>query len=1027
MIPIKLTLQGIYSYQKEQTIDFSTLTENHIFGIFGGVGSGKSTILEAITFALYGDTERLNSRDNRNYNMMNLKSDELFIEFIFSSGKENTQYRFVVTAKRSKKTFTDVRSYKRIGYVFDNDAWIPLDSAKAEDIIGLSYENFRRTIIIPQGKFQEFLQLGDADRTKMLQEIFRLDRFDLSDKVKSLYIKVDKDIQHLNGRLVELDSVSPQLLTEQKQSLKTTKDELTKSEEESKALQKRLIALDNLEKLFAKKESLAHKISAKRKDEDEIDALELKLNKYLSCKELFEHDIKSLFKTQAEYNILSSFEQNNIPKLQKLADDLAISREQYSKLEIEFGKKSDYLNELDKLNTVIRIKDIDGLIVAKKNTISKTQADLETQSSKYLTQKENLAAKELQLEDLRTIKEELSILKEIESWHKRKLYLVRNLNNFTEKLENTTKKKNNTFKELDNIYDGNKHFADISKNDIKSLITKIESVSSELEAQKDAEREKLVTINARTAIALEAQNLKEGDPCPVCGSTSHPAIQEYEEGKTAAKALTKILDNIDSQFLIINHQKKQLAKIESALRAADESREEYTTEMQKINLELEAFNKEYIWDDLYKEEKTKLTESIASCEEKVSKYNTLSSEVSNLKSEIELLSNNIDALKQTLSKSEIEKERLMSERDTLLSSLGNDFFVECSSFSNKEIDVKIRDIEKHILQTEAEFKQIGIIVKDLEQEHTSLDTTLKLKQEQLKAVDSELAVLQSSINQNIESSAFKSMDEIKTILQENLDKKSISDKIDKFRKELSILENEFDAITREIDGKEYNKDTHKELRENLEVLKSQIKSIVEKIGSLQSEIDKISEGLNLKETLTTELKSLSLRKENIQVLSGLFKGRGFVNYISKVYLKQLCHNANSRFAPLTNRQLLLELNENNNFEVRDFMNEGNIRSVKTLSGGQTFQASLSLALSLAESVPSQSETKQNFFFLDEGFGSLDRESLQIVFDTLKALRKENRIVGLISHVEELQEEVDVYLKLKNNPDTGTEIRKSWTD
>ncbi len=1027
MIPLKLTLKGIYSYQKEQTIDFSTLTENHIFGIFGGVGSGKSTILEAITFALYGDTERLNSRENRNYNMMNLKSDELFIEFIFSSGKESTQYRFVVSAKRNKKTFTNVSSYKRIGYKLDNGSWIPLESAKAEDIIGLSYENFKRTIIIPQGKFQEFLQLGDADRTKMLQEIFRLDRFDLSDKVKSLYIKVDKDIQHLNGRLMELDSVSPQLLAEQKQALKSTKAELTKSEEESKALQTKLITLDNLEKLYAKKESLTNKISAQRQDENEIDALELKLNKYLSCKELFEHDIKSLYKIQDEHNILSSFVQNNIPKLQRIEDDLAISREQYSKLEIEFGKKSDYLNELDKLNTVIKIKDIDGLIVAKKNTISKTQSNLETQSSKYLTQKDNLATKELQLENLRTIKEELSKLKEIESWHKRKLYLVRNLNNYSEKLENATKKKNNTFKELDNIYDGNKHFADISKNDLKSLIKKIEAVTSELEVQKDAEREKLVTINARTAIALEAQNLKEGDPCPVCGSTSHPAIQEYEEGKTAAKALTKILDNIDAQFLIINHQKKQLSKIEATLSSIEESRQEYTAEMQKINIELGTLYKEYIWDDLYKEEKTKLTEEIASCEEKVSTYNTLSGEVSNLKSEIELLSNNIDVLKQTLSKSEIEKERLMSERNTLLSSLGNDFFAEYSNFNNNEIVGKIRAIENHLLQTEAEFKQIGVKVRDLEQEYTSLDTTLKLKQEQIKAVDTEITVLQSSINQNIESSAFKSIDEIKTILDKNLDKKSISDKIETFRKELSVLENEFNTITREIDGKEYNPGRHKELNENLELLKSRIKSIVEKIGSLQSDIDKISESLNLKETLTSELKSLSLRKENIQVLSGLFKGRGFVNYISKIYLKQLCHNANSRFSTLTNRQLLLELNENNNFEVRDFMNEGNIRSVKTLSGGQTFQASLSLALSLAESVPSQSETKQNFFFLDEGFGSLDRESLQIVFDTLKALRKENRIVGLISHVEELQEEVDVYLKLKNDPDTGTEIRKSWTD
>ena len=88
MIPIQLTIKGLYSYQEIQTIDFTKLTAAHLFGIFGTVGSGKSSILEAITFAIYGKTDRLNlSGDNRNYNMMNLKSDELLIDFVFETGK----------------------------------------------------------------------------------------------------------------------------------------------------------------------------------------------------------------------------------------------------------------------------------------------------------------------------------------------------------------------------------------------------------------------------------------------------------------------------------------------------------------------------------------------------------------------------------------------------------------------------------------------------------------------------------------------------------------------------------------------------------------------------------------------------------------------------------------------------------------------------------------------------------------------------------------------------------------------------
>jgi exonuclease SbcC len=121
----------------------------------------------------------------------------------------------------------------------------------------------------------------------------------------------------------------------------------------------------------------------------------------------------------------------------------------------------------------------------------------------------------------------------------------------------------------------------------------------------------------------------------------------------------------------------------------------------------------------------------------------------------------------------------------------------------------------------------------------------------------------------------------------------------------------------------------------------------------------------------------------------------------------------------------LELADDNTFQVRDFMNGGKVRSVKTLSGGQTFQAALSLALALADSIQNFTDSAQNFFFLDEGFGSLDKDSLDIVFDTLKSLRKENRIVGVISHVEEMQQEIDTHLRIVNHEERGSLINVSW--
>ena len=141
-------------------------------------------------------------------------------------------------------------------------------------------------------------------------------------------------------------------------------------------------------------------------------------------------------------------------------------------------------------------------------------------------------------------------------------------------------------------------------------------------------------------------------------------------------------------------------------------------------------------------------------------------------------------------------------------------------------------------------------------------------------------------------------------------------------------------------------------------------------------------------------------------------------------MQQLCEYANERFRQMTRGQLSLQVNENNEFEVIDYLNEGKTRSVKTLSGGQAFQVSLSLALALAESVQSEAITKRNFFFIDEGFGTQDLDSVNIVFESITKLLKENRIVGIISHVEELKERIPISLTITKDIERGSLINMS---
>src|SRR5690606_20061013 len=140
-----------------------------------------------------------------------------------------------------------------------------------------------------------------------------------------------------------------------------------------------------------------------------------------------------------------------------------------------------------------------------------------------------------------------------------------------------------------------------------------------------------------------------------------------------------------------------------------------------------------------------------------------------------------------------------------------------------------------------------------------------------------------------------------------------------------------------------------------------------------------------------------------------------------IHLQRLCEIANQRFHRLTKNNLSLTINENNEFEVIDFLHNGFRRSVKTLSGGQTFEAELCLALALAENIQSMNKADKNFFFIDEGLGTQDPESMNTVFETLQYLNRDNRIVGIISHVEELKERIPRAITVINDTEKGSQL------
>jgi exonuclease SbcC len=285
--------------------------------------------------------------------------------------------------------------------------------------------------------------------------------------------------------------------------------------------------------------------------------------------------------------------------------------------------------------------------------------------------------------------------------------------------------------------------------------------------------------------------------------------------------------------------------------------------------------------------------------------------------------------------------------------------------------------------------------------------------------------IKSQIDSLLLPSDYSSIAQIKEILHLRIDLETEKQKNQEFRQQMQLSESQLQLLKNEIGERIYIAEDHQKLKDETLKLGDLQSEKNRELGKTEGEIRKLTDDIHQQKEIRKLLDNLELRAEDLKTMKQLFKGSGFVNYVSSVHLHNLCLAANDRFYKLVRQKMSLEITEDNNFQVRDYLNGGKVRSVKTLSGGQTFQAALSLALALADSIQQFTASSQNFFFLDEGFGSLDKESLDIVFETLKSLRKENRIVGVISHVEEMQQEIDTHLRIVNDEEIGSRVYRSW--
>lgn len=1016
MLPIRLIIEGLYSYQTRQTIDFTELTAAGLFGIFGSVGSGKSSILEAITFALFGDSDRLGGSDF-SYNMMNLKSNKFFIEFEFQNF-ENRIFKIQKEYRRNKSDFLKVTNAFSTISEFKNNSWIPIDHSNHKEYIkeilgNLNAQNFRRTIIIPQGKFKEFIELTPVHRTNMLKEIFpKLSEFDLQDKVAILAKQNAAALSELRGQLMGFEAVSEEIIEEHKKNLVELQANYTQQEKLFQEISAHFQLLQNLKsdfELLSKKKLEWEKIASEK---EEIDQLDQKAKTYEKTYLSFYNLLQQLGQNQKELQSKKAEVVEQIEIFHQTQKDFQDVQTKLTEIHPKYEQLDHSKRSVQDLQILLEIlqknEEIEELKVRTQKGWLMVN-DLETTNYNFQKQIQNL---ELQIEEISKNLIDEAIFMEVSDWFQQQKSLlsdqVRIQKSQSEIQENIAK--------ID---------SELVEQGIQVELFNLQSD----EALDSLEEKKRELENQRNHLALQeklsefTEKLKDGEPCPLCGALDHPNMAQIENVSEEMISLQKELEKLEEAY---NNWKKIREKIEQAetkkrfyLENLDKSNEELNLLKIRMDIHLQNFKWKEFNSDNYEEFEKQRNFQI----QRNKSIKELQNQQKDLRMKSEENRLNLEKYKSYLEGFKRDESNKESEINTLKNQINSLELNNLKELDKVEIQNNLNLLQTEISQIETSYNQLQNQFQALSPKLASQEVLVKSLQSRIQEIEELLAKNQEEFSVQLQTSGLETLENVQSILAQNLDLESIRTRIQNYRVNRDTVKNSIQELEEKLAGKNLNEDEFEAEKIKLSEAQQSLKNATEEVATHKAEIQRLEKEFAQKADLLQQQAVLQKREENLKTITQLFKGAGFVQYVSSIYLRQLCDNANVRFHRMTRNQLSLQLSEKGDFEIIDYLNEGRSRSVKTLSGGQAFQASLSLALALAESVQSQAQSDKNFFFIDEGFGTQDIESVNIVFETLTSLQKENRIVGIISHVEELKERIPMALSITKDEEKGSLIEK----
>ena len=915
MRPLKLKISAFGPYSGVTEFDFEKLGTGGLYLITGDTGAGKTTIFDAITYALYGEP----SGKNREVSMLRSKyaddSTPTEVELVFSyrdkeyTVKRNPEYereakRGGGTTKQTANAEITYPDGKVVTKIKDVDNAI-------KEIIGIDRNQFCQIAMIAQGDFLKLLLAPTKERMEIFRHIFKTERFaDLQERLKRESGKLSDECdatkrsikQYIDGIVCDEDNTDFIEVSKAKNGDLTIEDTIS--------ILEKIIADDKNEevKLSEEQEKL-------QKESDAVKLIITKANEIISAKKDLEENEKVSKEEESKQAELS----------EKLKEENA-KQPEVKELNEKVAKIKALLPDYDELQS-------------KQSLFNRNKQFIDNSAEAI----EKLKA------DISNIEKEIESLSEeskaLDKAGEEKLKLEsekRNLKGNADKL--------NALKQNLVALDKAQTDYDFALKDYKLKQAKAEQTDSDFKALNVA------YLNAQAGIL--ADTLKDDMPCPVCGSVNHPNIATKPKNAPTKEALEELQNQVNKDNEAANTARTNAGSFKGAL---DEKTENATKEISNLLGDVELCNAKATIDEKLEAIDNKITET-----EKL---------VSDAQKKVERKAEIGELIPQKYATLETAKKKLTEITDEA---------------KNKTAENTV--LEKRI----AELKE-KLTLESKEKAESEIESLTDKAEQIVKALE----VVQNAVNSN--------------------------------KEKIAALKSAKEEILKRI-GKDTNIDLEKET-EKQQKLTDELASLVKKSKIIHSRItanEASLENIKLKsgDLITTE-KKYTWVKALSNTANGQLTGQQKImleTYIQMNYFDRIIARANTRLMIMTDGQYDLvrrkeALSKSGqsglDLDVIDHYN-GSHRSVKTLSGGESFKASLALALGLADEIQSSAGgIKLDTMFVDEGFGSLDEESLAAAMKALTSLAESNRLVGIISHVGELKQRIDKQIIVRKDKSGGS--------